>query len=375
MLKSLRRFIYKFIFIIKEIHKIGLKTLFLTIASVLISGLSPVVAVYATAGLISLFEQNSITSVLDLNVIYFVLMLALSIIANLSMNNVKYMVSEIAGCKLSYNIENIIADKFQFISQKEMDDPNFLDLYKNATNQAGYAPINIIYSLFGMASSILGLMGYIVILFSLNVWLVPIIVIFMVPIFYLKYSIQIKDFDFYENNTRYFRKTAYLYSLISEKQYAKEVRLYNIFEFLKNKRNKIFINLIGKRNKILKTNIVYTAIIGFFIMLGIIFFEYSLINSLIKNNISISKFVLCNNAFVALIIGLFSFVEQIVFYNRSMLFLDYLIDFLNYKVDKSPLLTDAVSPDISNNFFIEFDNISFKYPGSDKFSLKNINLK
>lgn len=93
------------------------------------------------------------------------------------------------------------------------------------------------------------------------------------------------------------------------------------FEFLKNKRDMIFLNLISKRNKILKINIVYTVIIGLLTILGITLFELWLINNLIKNNIPVSKFVLCNNAFLALIVGLFSFIEQIIFNNRSMIWL------------------------------------------------------
>lgn len=375
MLKTLKKFIHKLAFIIKSIYKTGPETLFLTAISVLVSGLSPVVTVYSTSGLISLFEKNSVISMFDPNVICFTALIILSVVANLSMDNVKYMVSEIAEYKLSYNIESDIADKFQSISQKEMDNPDFLDFYKNATNQVGYAPINMVSSLFGIISSVLGLFGYITILFSLSVWLIPFMVVFATPVFYLKYTIQVKDFDFYENNTRYFRKKGYIYSLISERQYAKEIRLYNAFEFLKNKRNKIFANLIGKRSGILRTNIIYTAIIGFCIVFGMACFELWLIDNLIKNNIPISKFLLYNNAFVALTIGLFSFIEQIVFNSRSMLFLDYLIDFLNYKVDRSLSSAKTIPINTKDDFFIQFDNVSFRYPGSEKFSIKNVNLK
>ena len=375
MFEKLKNFIYKLAFIVKEIHKTGPYILFLIISSVIISGLSPVVTAHATSKLISLFEHGFQSINIDLNVIFLIIVIVLSVVINLFTDNIKYTVSETAGYKLAHNIENIIANKFQNISQQEMDNPAFLDLYKNATKQSGYAPINILYSLFGAISSLFGLIGYIIILSQLSVWFIPMLFVFIVPICYLKYLAQVKEFNFFENTTNQLRQIWYLFSLISEKQYAKEVRLFNIFNFLKTKRSRIFSNLMKERKKVVSTCIVYTAVIGVLAMISMGILEFWLVNNLSRGIIPMSKFVLYNTAVISLATGLFSFVEQFVSNNRNMLFLDYLFKFLNFNSGINSLSICKQSVPLSNSYTIEFINVSFQYYGAKYCSIKNINFK
>ena len=216
MFEKVIKFIHKIVFVIKEIYKVGPVILFLTMGSMIISGLSPVVTAYATSKLINLFENGLYTVNLDLNTIFLVVVIILSIAVNLFTNNIKYAISETSGYRLAHNIENVIADKFQNISQKEMDNPAFLDLYKIATKQVGYAPMNILYGLFGIISSGFELIGYMIVLSQLSIWSIPMLFVFIVPIYYLKSLVQKKEFNFLENTTNQSRQVWYLFSLISK---------------------------------------------------------------------------------------------------------------------------------------------------------------
>lgn len=347
----------------------------LSIFSVVISGLSPVIIAYATSKVINLLEQDTYQINFKPKLVFLIVMIITMVIINIFVNNIKYIIFETSSYRLSHNIENIIADKFQKVPLYEMDNPNFLDLYKNATKQAGHAPMNIFYSLFGIIASGLELFGYLIIMLKLSLWSIPLFIIFAIPSFFLKRIIQLKEFNFFENKTNQFRQIWYLFSLISEKQYANEVRLFNIFNFLKSKRDTIFKKVMQSRKKIINENISYTAIICVIAAIIIGMLEFCLINRLIKGLLPLSQFVLFNTAIIAMINGLVSLIEQVVSFNRSIRFVDYLFKFLNFKSENcKPILHKQKLPQI-DNYTIEFIDVSFKYYGTDKYSLKNISFK
>lgn len=375
MLKKSKQFTCKLAFITREIYKSGPGSMLLSILSVIISGLSPVVTTYATANVINLLEQDVYPVNLKSKLVSLITLIILMVLVNIFINNIKYTIFETSSYRLSHNIENIIADKFQKIPLYEMDNPDFLDLYKNATRQAGNAPMNIFYSLFGIVSAGIELFGYLIILFQLSLLSIPLFVVFAIPCFCLKRIVQLKEFDFFEHNTNQFRQIYYLFSLISEKQYANEVRLFNIFNFLKAKRNNIFKITMQSRNKILTTSTVYTAIICVIAAIIIAILEFWLIKRLIEGFLPLSQFVLFNTAITATVSGLFSLIEQIVSFNRSIRFIDYLFKFLDFnpKNCNSNLNYLKLSP--LDDYVIEFVDVSFKYYGASCYSLKNVNLK
>lgn len=375
MLKKSKQFIRKLAFITREIYKSGPGSMLLSILSVIISGLSPVIITYATANVINLLEQDVYPINLKSKLVSLITLIILMVLVNIFINNIKYTIFETSSYRFSHNIENIIADKFQKIPLYEMDKPDFLDLYKNTTKQAGNAPMNIFYSLFGIISAEIELFGYLIILFQLSLWSIPLFVVFAIPCFCLKRIVQLKEFDFFEHNTNQFRQIYYLFSLISEKQYANEVRLFNIFNFLKAKRNNIFEKTMQCRNKILSINTAYTAMICVTTAIIIAILEFWLIKRLIEGFLPLSQFVLFNTAITATVSGLFSFIEQIVSFNRSIRFIDYLFKFLDFKPKNCNSNLNYHKFPYLDDYVIEFDDVSFKYYGASYYSLKNVNLK
>ncbi len=375
MLNKLKLFYKKCFFIIKEVYKSDPKVMFVSMISIIISGLSPVFTDFSISELLKVFEQN-IDGQLKYNytlIVLWIFAIVFSVTTNLITNNIKYSISELAGSKLSQNIEDLIAEKFQDIPQKIIDKPEFLDLYRNTSEQSSYAPLEILDNLFNIISSAIGLIGYIIILVQLNIWLVFLLVAFTFPVYFIKYNVQNEIFDFMKNSTCKYREIQYHYDLISDKKFSNEIRLFNLFDYLKKQRKKLFSKLINEKVKIINKNIIYTfgtTIIAATIM---VILEFILINGVISGFISLSKFVLYNTALISLETGLFSFIEQIIDNNKCMQFLNYLFEFLNYKTSYQPV--KYYIKNINKPYEIIFDNVSFKYPGIKNLSLKNINLK
>ena len=364
-MKAVKNYIKKFIFALNQVSKASPLTLIMSMLAMVVSGISPIVTVFFTSQIVDILVRRNVENCLEKSILT-VLFITVSTALNFFANNIKNSLSDVLGCKLSNNIENIISEKSQKISYTLMDNPHFLDLYRNTVDKVGYEPINIIYSFLGIISSMLSVAGYFAILFSFN-WCMPLIFVFIsIPIYYLKTYIQIKEYDFSKKSTMLIRQIWYHFSLTSEKKYAKEVRVYRLFSLLKKSKNLLF----QKFMKLVKT-IVSVVCSSLLILFTIAAFEIWMVLSVISEDISVSQFVLFNNATISLIFGIISTIDLFASSHRSMLFLDFLFEFLN--LDEEPSNLSATLPN-ELPYTFEFKNVYFKYPNSQSFCLQNINL-
>lgn len=86
-----------------------------------------------------------------------------------------------------------------------------------------------------------------------------------------------------------------------------------------------------------------------------------------------ASFYLYNSAILALELKLISLFDLVASGNKSMTFLNYLIDFL--KLPNKSRMNRQLVLDQYKLMTIEFKNVAFKYPFSQDYSLEDINLK
>ena len=155
-MKSIKDYIFKLGFVFKEIYKAGSGVFFLSISSMIITGVSPVVTIYLTAKLIEELGQNlgNDSSVVYIRLLIILFSMLALVVISFATESVKTIICAIAGLKLSHNIENLVADKFQSIKQNRIDDPAFLDLHSNTLTKCGSEPLNLMEGLFGMVAGL-----------------------------------------------------------------------------------------------------------------------------------------------------------------------------------------------------------------------------
>lgn len=155
MRNKVKWFITKCSFVIRETYKADSRVMFVLIIFMFVSGLGPLFSTVGMTKLVKLFEQKvyNIGIYNYKETLLWGAVVIFSVALNLFVTNVKYSLSEFASYKLSHNIENLIAKKFQDIPQVTMDCPNFLDLYKNTLEQSAYAPLGILENLFNIIAS------------------------------------------------------------------------------------------------------------------------------------------------------------------------------------------------------------------------------
>lgn len=373
-MKIIKDYILKLVFVFKEIFKSGRGVFFLSIGSMLITGVSPVVTTYLTAELIEALGQNISN---DSSSVYFKLLAILFsmfvfIVISFATESVKTIICSLAGLKLSHNIENLIAEKFQTIKQERIDNPAFLDLHSNTLSKCGSEPLNLMEGLFGMIASLISLIGYAVIIIRINIVAFFVIMVFTLPVIIYKRRFQGMLFRFFNERTMQMRRIWYYLSLITDPMYANEVRGFGLYNYFRSQRKESFDDFMKGNHKIAAKEIIVSILTSFISMVGAILVGLWIVKNTIMGQISVSEFYLFITAVMTIVTRLIALSNQIASNSKSMMFINYIFEYMQESdiVESEHLKIKEM--DVHN---ICFDNVSFKYAGTDKYALKDINVE
>lgn len=372
-MKIVKDYMMKLGFVFKEIFKAGPSVFFLSVSSMVIAGISPVLITYLTAELIERLGQNIGNDSQDIyvRVIGAFIVMFLLVIISYATESVKTVICAVAGLKLSHNIENIVADKFQNIKQERIDNPEFLDLHSNTLNRCGSEPLNLMESLFSTVANVISLMGYVVIVVRYNFIAFLVIVIFTLPIIVFKRKYQGLTFRFYNERTMQLRRIMYYLELLTEPKYANEVRGYRLYDYFSNERKKLFRDFIKGNTKIAGKEITVSLLTSLLSMIGAILVGVGLIQKTIAGTITVSEFYLLITAIMTLATDLLALSDQIASNSKSMMFINYIFDYMK---EPNVIESKILKIEEKSTHDIRFENVSFRYTGSENYVLKNINV-
>ena len=372
-MKIVKDYMMKLGFVFKEIFKAGPSVFFLSVSSMVIAGISPVLITYLTAELIERSGQNIGNDSKDVyvKVIGAFVIMFLLVVISYATESVKTVICAVAGLKLSHNIENMVADKFYKIKQERIDNPEFLDIHSNTLNRCGSEPLNLMESLFCTVANVISLMGYVVIIARYNFIALLIIIVFTLPIIVFKRKYQGLTFRFYNERTMQLRRIMYYLELLTEPEYANEVRGYRLHGYFSNERKKLFRDFIKGNTKIAGKEITISVFTSLLSMMGAILVGIWLFNKKITGTITVSEFYLLITAIITLATDLLALSDQIASNSKSMMFINYIFDYM-----KEPNVIESKNLKIEekSTHNIRFENVSFRYTGSENYVLKNINV-
>lgn len=178
--------------------------------------------------------------------------------------------------------------------------------------------------------------------------------------------------QFYEDNVRINRRFSYYFFQIVNFKFAKDLRLFNAEDLVKNSsRNEIDKMVKAYRRFSLKSSalsfisIIYSAIVENFIVYVLLIISFA------KGEIDLPQLNLLFTSFATFTYAIFNAVNAILSYKKAAVLQSNYIDFMELPNKKH---TGKIIP---NNIVesIEFKHVSFKYPRTDRYILKDLNLK
>lgn len=228
-----------------------------------------------------------------------------------------------------------------------------------------------------LTTDFIGFMVFsIIIIITIN----PIIVLLIISMNFLTYYLirRARNYEYSKQNdiAKIDRKIRYLVNKSKEYEAGKDIRLYKIYEWFKVSMQNYITSRINIAKKIKAKWYLSNVVDGMLTLVrdGIVFIV--LIRMVLNNEMEIADFIL----YIGLIKSLSSWISGILNnlskLNKNSMDICVLRTFLNLK--DCLKRDDGISTqdyNVTNTYEVEFCNVIFRYPGTKKDTIKNMNLK
>lgn len=360
-----KKVIKKLVWIIQNIYLIDCRYIYLSILTTLINGIIPPVSVIIMQKILNGVQiDKSIMAVTNYIVIYTLIDILKSTYNNFAgFYNSKFIM------KFNLYFSKKIYLKASKLSLADFENSKTYDIMNRAQSQGGEKLLGYYNSFLSILTQIITLISYMFILVKFNVWIV--LVIMMIPIvrYYVNNLFNIKRFKILRERTNDSRKSWYITYLLSYGNFFKELKMFNLFSYFINR----YTGYIQEFNKEdLKLNKNQTTIYSIISVVEIIldgflfYFTISLGFSgiiLIGDVITYIKSIKSSKSNItSILLATSNIINESLFIGQLFEYFE-----LNEEKNLKKIKIDFISK-------VEIINLSYKYPNSDKYILRNINL-
>ena len=138
--------------------------------------------------------------------------------------------SSICGELVSNHVKIKIMDKAKTVDMVSFDSPEFYARMENANREAGSRPIQIMSATFNVLSTIISMVSFIVILFTVNAWAPLLIIVVSIPATVINFVYRRKNVNYMFRRSKSRREMEYYSSAITNKDLVKEMRIFGLSE-------------------------------------------------------------------------------------------------------------------------------------------------
>ena len=290
-----------------------------------------------------------------------------SIIECILKNSINYDIEVINTKLLKQFNESTIKIDYEFLERPEIQ-----DMYELAN-----ASIKTYSGMFGLTMQFIDVLGYIIsflisgiIIVEINVYFVFIVIaVSLLKIYLEKNKQKIRSRNLKEKLPPHNRRIIYCNSVAQNIGFAKDVRLYDVYNYIKKERNKSVKNYMGLVDNNHRISFIFYFLVYFLNFVLEVSMYIFLVLDVVKG-MPISDFTF-SIASVTILISMIS--KLVINYGniyKSSLSVDDYISFSNF-FD----MEDSVGQDIHlSTFNIEFKNVYYKYYLQDDYALEDVSF-
>ena len=365
-----------FTYILKSIsivYQSSPKWTFINTFVTIIRGFIPLLLLYVVKQLIDIVENYSTNTIIDHSMLYFTIAAAgLFFLLNSLTGSINSLVRERQAHFVNDYVQNLIHQKTVNISFSYFEDANYQNIFYRALSDATFRPGRIFYSILQMFQYILTLGLIMLVLTQVHWAMIPILLIAGLPIVFFRVHYSKKLYQYRKEHTEDERKMHYYNRLLTAKDFAKELRVFDLSKVYKIKYEKVKNKLRNKQWKLAKTKTIWEAsvqIISTLVLLSIIGFVIAeAIDGRISNGSMAMYFLALQRGYGVLQ----TFLTSLTSLYEDNLFLKNFFEFQKIETPTNQIVSQKFPQPLQQGIILK--NVNFKYPNSTKWILKDINL-
>ncbi len=353
--------------------KAALTGLILTPITALIPAAQAWVGKLIVDNILSAIKQNLATSEGFRLVLPFLLMeLGLVFLTSLIMHIRSYS-DQVLATQLSNHVSKLIMQKAVTMDLQFFEDPVFYDSLQNARRQADMAALSIVNAILQVGQQTITLVSVIILLIRYSPWLALVVLLAAIPSFLSTSQFAQRSFRMVTHRAPENRLLNYLEQLLTGNENVKEVKLFGLGPHLIQRYGELFAKFFAEDVALARKRT--TA--GFFwgLLSNLAYYgSYAwVIFRTIAQAITLGDMTMFLSIFRQSQSSIRGLLDNLTRLFESNLFLDNLLSYLEMKPALVSPENGLVAPAPIQQG-IDFVNVSFKYPGSERWVLRDINL-
>lgn len=368
-------FFHRLFYIFKLVKDANRWILVLMMSYSIVSGAIPVISALISRELINALTDAVTGEAAGFEPIFKFLLFQFGFIVLSSLLNALYtMIVRLSGETVANHIKLTILEKTKEIDMASFDMPDFYERLENASREAGTRPINILQAIFNIIANIISLVSFIVILAEVSAWAPFAMIAFSLPSAAISFIYRKKNFEYMRMRSKERREMQYYSDLLTDKDVAKEVRIFNLsdtfIDCYKKSFNKYFT---GIKKLIFAENAwsVGISLAGSTISCTLFLFIARMVW---KGLLKVGDYTLYTGSLNSVSSCVSSLISTLAMIYEGTLFIDNMITFMNEKQKVKPITDKPLSVERGIAHKVEFRNVSFRYPGTSHDVIKNMSF-
>lgn len=344
---------------------------------VIITGLQPIASVWLGKKVIGALADSIKTGFQEELARQLILFSCLSFGLTLFMrlaSTLNSALSRLMGDVLAKNIKIKIVKKANVIDMASFDDAEFYSKMENANNEAGSRPISIMNNSYQLISSFISIISFITVVAAYNRLFAVLLLVSSIPVGYISMYIRGRNFRLHVRQSIDRRKMSYYSSLVTNRYTVTEVKLYDMSDLLIRKYNEAFDNAYRQTKALQKLTIRWTWFGGLCSLATLAWVYIDIGISTLKGIISLENFSFYTGAATSIeraVVNITSTVSRIY---EGSLFIDNLKEYLEQEITIKASVEPPKKVQRNRKHRIEFQNVSFSYPGTGKKVLDDVSF-
>ncbi|MBO3387828.1 ABC transporter ATP-binding protein [Clostridium perfringens] len=277
--------------------------------------------------------------------------------------------------KIRTDYITMISDKIMKMDFKNTEDPEVLNKIKsvmNAVMSNNTGVEGVYHTLLGLFGRLTAFVGYISIVLFLSPWILLFLIINVLISYALTMRVKKYEYSQKEKAADKDRRTFYVFDTMYDFAYGKDIRIYDLKNILIDKFKKFRGERIDISNDVqekqLKVKIVDVILL---VIRECVVYGY-LIYNVLFTGMGIGNFTMYFSTINGFGDWMKGILDDLAYIKAQNMYLDDMREFLEIKSEDKEKTRDIP---IDSSYEIEFKNVSFKYPKTDKYIYKNLSLK
>lgn len=380
--KLVKGFFSRYFYIFKLVWEASPFVLIVMAIMTIFNGLFPILGAYITAELIDevvvLFTNSNADTVIN-DFIYSgaVRWIIFEMIYLIAKGVIGYLYNAfvtVSSEKVANHIKVKIISKSKEIDLAQFDQPSFYEKYENASREASFRPLQIINASFTTISSIISMISFIVVLVNLSPLAPLVVILISLPAAIVKFVYGRRNFLYMRRTSIDRRQMEYYSMILTNKDLAKEVRVFDLNDEFIDKYNTSFNRYYkGLKGLIVRENTWHIVISICTAVVNAALFAF------VAYNVAIGRFQVGDYSFYSgslnSIIGcVATIVNATATIYQGTLFIDNVIGFEKIETKITPTKTPGLVVNRNIAHTIEFRDVCFSYPGTNKLVVDHVSF-